>query len=316
MKEEFDASEIEPGLWVGSLAAAEDCKALLKKQITSVITVASRLHPQLAWPSLDAASIAFSRLDIEDHPQADLLGILPKALRAIDKVIKVQPQDESDRAGVLVHCASGMSRSVSVCMAWLMLRRGATMQEALQTIKGVRREAAPNPGFLQALKLLQDENCNIQSAHKLWKKANNVSEATRNTIVQKLRKKSDRLAEKASSLEEQLQQQCGKKEGGTVDLKALARLVPKLKKLSQDIVKTAPRSTTDDSVAKSVRYITAEKVQQLLKTWEPLMPEAVEFSEEGPEDSVGVDDLEDVEEANDEFLQLPGVGSGPIVISL
>jgi len=296
-KELFDAGEIVPGLWVGSLAAAEDAETLLKKHILSVVTVATRLNPQVSWTSLSSSSIANKRLDIEDHPRADLLGCLPEALRAIDKVMKARAEEAL--VSVLVHCASGMSRSVSVCMAWLMLRRGATVHEAFQSVKGVRPQAQPNHGFLQSLKLLEEEKGDVRSAHKLWLKANDVSAQSRNKLVLKLREKADALAEKAGTLEEQLQQQCGQKEGSTLDLEVLTKLLSKLKRLLKDIQKAVPKTTTDDSVAQAVRSVTTHKVEQLLKIWEPLLPE--------PLASLRV--AEDI-------IDLPGAGSGRTIISL
>ena len=54
-----------------------------------------------------------------------------------------------------MHCASGISRSVSVCMAWLMLRKKLSSEEALREVRKSRPQALPNHGFLQSLRLLE-----------------------------------------------------------------------------------------------------------------------------------------------------------------
>jgi hypothetical protein len=46
----------------------------------------------------------------------------------------------------LVHCTHGQSRSVSLVLAYLMLRHNQSLLEAFQTVKQKRCVAAPNPG--------------------------------------------------------------------------------------------------------------------------------------------------------------------------
>jgi protein-tyrosine phosphatase len=59
------------------------------------------------------------------------------------------------RAGILVHCSAGMSRSVSLVLAYLMLERGWTYASALRYVKSQRRIANPNPSFKLQLQYLQ-----------------------------------------------------------------------------------------------------------------------------------------------------------------
>ncbi|XP_064476397.1 dual specificity protein phosphatase 3-like [Ornithodoros turicata] len=51
---------------------------------------------------------------------------------------------------VLVHCRQGISRSATLVLAYLMIKRGMTAQEALRVVRA-RREIIPNDGFLQQL---------------------------------------------------------------------------------------------------------------------------------------------------------------------
>merc|ERR1719203_897227 len=78
---EWDAGEVAPGLWVGSLSAAEDAKQLAAHSIAAVVTVAARLHPEV--PS----GIAHTSVAIDDHPAANLFDALPPAFEAIDAVL-------------------------------------------------------------------------------------------------------------------------------------------------------------------------------------------------------------------------------------
>jgi hypothetical protein len=89
-----------------------------------------------------------------------------------------------NKPGVLVHCASGYSRSVSVIIGWLMCRKGYLYTEALEVIRLARPRALPNAGFQQQLKMLEACKCDIterfevvigpyfgwslESAHTCW----------------------------------------------------------------------------------------------------------------------------------------------------
>lgn len=65
------------------------------------------------------------------------------------------------RAGrnVLVHCYAGISRSVTLCIYYMMHERGfSNPRVALDHIRRVRPHAGPNPGFMSALeKTIQPE---------------------------------------------------------------------------------------------------------------------------------------------------------------
>ena len=57
----------------------------------------------------------------------------------------------------LVHCAAGMSRSVSLCAAYLIRREGMTMKDAILRIRERRPCANPNPSFRHQLLRWQRE---------------------------------------------------------------------------------------------------------------------------------------------------------------
>lgn len=54
---------------------------------------------------------------------------------------------------VLVHCARGISRSATLVLAYLMLREGLTLVEALEAVRR-HRNILPNAGFLNQLRQL------------------------------------------------------------------------------------------------------------------------------------------------------------------
>ncbi|CAI8599033.1 unnamed protein product [Vicia faba] len=64
--------------------------------------------------------------------------------------------EDVERAGqrILVHCFEGKSRSVTVVLAYLMLRKNYTLLEAWNVMKKVHRRAQPNDGFGKILQEL------------------------------------------------------------------------------------------------------------------------------------------------------------------
>lgn len=52
---------------------------------------------------------------------------------------------------VLVHCFEGRSRSATLVLAYLMLRKNFTLLEAWNALKRVHRRAQPNDGFARTL---------------------------------------------------------------------------------------------------------------------------------------------------------------------
>ena len=57
---------------------------------------------------------------------------------------------------VLVNCLKGMSRSSTVVLAYLMLRKNMTAMDALTVVRR-HREVCPNDGFLQQLAELDNK---------------------------------------------------------------------------------------------------------------------------------------------------------------
>jgi len=87
-----------------------------------------------------APRLEYLTLALEDTPSQPLLGVLPAAVDFIGDSL-------SSGHRVLVHCVAGMSRSVSICVAYLVRSEGITAARALVDIQRVRPCANPNKGF-------------------------------------------------------------------------------------------------------------------------------------------------------------------------
>jgi protein-tyrosine phosphatase len=62
-----------------------------------------------------------------------------EAVRFVDAAVK--------RGACLVNCSAGVSRSASVCIAYLMTRKKVSFVDAFATVAKARPEICPNVGF-------------------------------------------------------------------------------------------------------------------------------------------------------------------------
>lgn len=69
------------------------------------------------------------------------------------------PLDEarSSKSGILVHCHGGVSRSVTVTVAYLMQKQGLSLNDAYDFVKQRKANIAPNVNFLDQLQDFETE---------------------------------------------------------------------------------------------------------------------------------------------------------------
>lgn len=65
---------------------------------------------------------------------------------------------------VFVHCNKGISRSATIVLAFLMMKRGKNLMAAVKDIRA-KREVMPNDGFLKQLAIL---NYELYEAHRTY----------------------------------------------------------------------------------------------------------------------------------------------------
>jgi atypical dual specificity phosphatase len=91
-----------------------------------------------------APNVVYHRILIRDEDDAPLYRHFDQAAEFIHH------QLEQGRR-VLVHCAAGVSRSATICMAYLIRYRDLSMTAAYMVVKDARPIVAPNAGFVSQL---------------------------------------------------------------------------------------------------------------------------------------------------------------------
>lgn len=148
----FNSSEILPyrGLFIGSALAARQPHFLAK--ISHVLSVNGQ--PPLALALLPA-HLRCLTLDIDDDTEEDILQHLPRCFDAITAGRAATYAEPSGPNGVLVHCTLGISRSATICAAYIMCTSLIPASRALDIVRAARRWVRPNDGFLKQLQHLE-----------------------------------------------------------------------------------------------------------------------------------------------------------------
>ncbi|KAI0367683.1 hypothetical protein BV20DRAFT_1037581 [Pilatotrama ljubarskyi] len=145
-------NEVLPNLWVGDLPSALNTEKLKAHNIRSVLT---------AMRGRVSINETFVRhqIKIDDTESSDILQHFVPAITFL--------QAELDKGhGVLVHCQAGMSRSVAIVAAFLMVSQGLDPEGALDVIRKVRPDVQPNEGFMRQLGIFYKASFKVSKRDK------------------------------------------------------------------------------------------------------------------------------------------------------
>ena len=135
-------SRVLSGLYVGDRTHTNR-NTLNALGISIVLSVGSEFNgPYQTIPYYD--DILYLYIDVMDEPGVKIERYFNSATQLIHQAIKT-------RKPILVHCAQGRSRSVTICAAYLISKHKMTAAQALAFIKSSRPMASPNVGFVEQL---------------------------------------------------------------------------------------------------------------------------------------------------------------------
>ncbi|VVC92345.1 unnamed protein product [Leptidea sinapis] len=133
--------EILPNLYLGNSTNSEDCEALARHNIKYVLNVTPDLPNTF---EAEGCGINYLKIPIADHWSQNLSVHFPQAIRFIEEAM-------SAGCGVLVHCVAGVSRSVTVTLAYLMQRHRLSLRDAFELVRSRKTDIAPNFHFMRQL---------------------------------------------------------------------------------------------------------------------------------------------------------------------
>ncbi|XP_015176092.1 PREDICTED: dual specificity protein phosphatase 22-like isoform X3 [Polistes dominula] len=166
-------NKVLPGLYVGNYQDSKDADQLERFEITHILAIhdtARRLHSNKHYLCILAA-------DRPDQNLSQYFSLCNDFIHAARL-----------RGGnVLIHCLAGMSRSVTVAVAYIMSTTNLSWKEALKVVRVGRSIANPNAGFQQQLEdfessRLQEERRRLKERFPSLALAETDAEACRATL--------------------------------------------------------------------------------------------------------------------------------------
>ena len=144
-KQEEDYNEIiKDFLYISSYKTASTVTDLKHLKITNIINCSGDLCENLT-PESSLLNIEYLTLNIRDNVSENIECLFFKCINYINKV-------KENNGRVLIHCYKGVSRSVSIVIAYLIYLYKWTYDEAFDFVQSKRSIANPNIGFYLQLK--------------------------------------------------------------------------------------------------------------------------------------------------------------------
>lgn len=137
------AHRVDGNVFVGGYLAAADPDFVSRNGITRIVKMIAD-DPSYKGGYHRHEGVKYFVAAAEDVPSYDIRGDICGAVKFIREGVQGGEK-------VLVHCHAGISRSVTVVVAYLMICRGCNLRTALQIVTSARPIARPNAGFMAHL---------------------------------------------------------------------------------------------------------------------------------------------------------------------
>ena len=124
-------------------ATKKSSKQIQEQHITHILNVSTQQHKTVI------EGIIYMNTPFYDSPEAHLISKLHDTLNFIHTAV-------SQGGKVLVHCQAGISRSVSIVIAYLMWSEKKSFDKILEHVKSKRQCADPNDNFRAQLLIFED----------------------------------------------------------------------------------------------------------------------------------------------------------------
>lgn len=134
MSAHFSADAITDQLWVGSYPADEEDWTLLAEgyDVGAVLSLQTDddlrgegLLPSVVWKLAVGSGLTVERVPITDFRADEVQRSLVPAVAALHALA-------TEHGRVYVHCTAGMNRSPTILLAYLVLRDGWSVEQALE----------------------------------------------------------------------------------------------------------------------------------------------------------------------------------------
>ncbi|CAD7004559.1 unnamed protein product [Ceratitis capitata] len=150
-------SQLLPSLYLCGAGVAMPMM-LDQLQVRFIINVAPELPDT---PLSSVTKPLYLRISVHDRPDSDLSVHFDEVADMIEEVRQLGGKS-------LVHCVAGVSRSTTLCLAYLMKYAGMSLRTAYLHVKAIRPQIRPNTGFFQQLRRYEEQlrgTCSVQMVY-------------------------------------------------------------------------------------------------------------------------------------------------------
>jgi hypothetical protein len=155
--------QVIPGfdyLAIGSIGAAYNYENLVKYGITHILCLSEVI--KLRFPQI----FQYKRVCLSDKPRFDITPYLEECYLFINEAKHYRDPETGKPGRILVHCYQGISRSTTICCAYMIRYGNLKRDQALELIRSVRPKINPNSGFMSLLKSIEKEQELIEESKK------------------------------------------------------------------------------------------------------------------------------------------------------
>ncbi|XP_063432086.1 dual specificity protein phosphatase 1-like isoform X1 [Mytilus trossulus] len=144
-----DSTQSEPimlkdYLYIGNSANASCKEEMINLGITAILNVSNTCQNHFC------SDFRYKTIAVEDDGSTDLAKWFREAIQFID--------NEKYRGGkTMVHCHAGISRSATICLAYIMYNEKIDLNTAFEYVKSRKHEISPNLSFMQQLLTFEKE---------------------------------------------------------------------------------------------------------------------------------------------------------------
>ena len=137
-----EIDEIIENLYLGDLYGAKNIEKLNKLGIKKVLSIMNGYFPEYK----ESDNINHKKLFLYDYDKQNIIKYFGECFDFIKGDDKI-----------LVHCASGASRSATIVIAYIMWTKKMPCKEALDFVHKKRQIVRPNPAFKDQLEIFEKE---------------------------------------------------------------------------------------------------------------------------------------------------------------
>lgn len=150
---EKHCTQITEGLYVAGDLVAKNRATLDEHGITHVINCVGFLIPNYF-----EGDMTYFPLWLHDTPNEDIICVVYDCI----DYVRTSHRSHDGQGRTLVHCSQGVSRSVSIAIAYVMWKDGGNYDETFKVVKARRGIANPNIGFTSQI-LIWDKRRRTES---------------------------------------------------------------------------------------------------------------------------------------------------------